>query len=155
MRGAAPSVFAVKLNYSLAHLLSQTITPEEDKAAGFCRSVLSDDFLECFGLGKFQRIVMNLPFANGGFITIPMRSSVSHRAAASSPFAPTDHAERPAPIHRGKARRHLGGAACRHFPRRRHQRSHRPSHGAELAPLCGAQGRCRFGLSPAPLFPLG
>jgi len=59
------SVFAVELNYSLAHLLSQTITPAEDRAAGFCRNVLQGDFLECFGLGKFSRIVMNPPFANG------------------------------------------------------------------------------------------
>ena len=27
--------------------------------------MLQGDFLECFGLGKFPRIVMNPPFANG------------------------------------------------------------------------------------------
>lgn len=58
-------VFAVELNHRLCDVLSQTITPAEDRAEGICKNVLQGDFLECDGLGKFERIVMNPPFANG------------------------------------------------------------------------------------------
>ena len=59
------SVFAVELNHRLCDVLSNTITPPTDRAEGICRNVLQGDFLECFGLGKFPRIVMNPPFQNG------------------------------------------------------------------------------------------
>ncbi len=58
-------VFAVEINHRLCKLLTQTVTPPEDAAQGICRNVLQGDFLECFGLGRFDRIVMNPPFADG------------------------------------------------------------------------------------------
>ncbi len=61
-------VFAVEINHRLCELLSQTVTPPEDAAQGICRNVLQSDFLECFGLGRFDRIVMNPPFADGADI---------------------------------------------------------------------------------------
>ena len=63
---AEPSarVFAVELNHRLCELLSQTINTPEDSAALICRNVLEGDFLACDGLGQFDRIVMNPPFAN-------------------------------------------------------------------------------------------
>ena len=62
-------VFAVEINIQLCELLSQTITPPEDKAAGICKNVLQGDFLEVDGLGnQWDRIVMNPPFADGADI---------------------------------------------------------------------------------------
>ena len=61
-------VFAVEVNHQLCELLSQTINRPEDAAEGICKNVLQGDFLECFGLGLFDRIVMNPPFADGADI---------------------------------------------------------------------------------------
>ncbi|WP_216846474.1 DUF3560 domain-containing protein [Granulicella sp. L56] len=62
-------VFAVEINSQLCELLSQTINPPEDKAAGICKNVLQGDFLEVDGLGnQWDRIVMNPPFADGADI---------------------------------------------------------------------------------------
>jgi predicted RNA methylase len=58
-------VFAVELNHRLCELLSKTINRPEDAAQGICKNVLQGDFLACEGLGTFERIVMNPPFANG------------------------------------------------------------------------------------------
>ena len=58
-------VFAVEINHRLCELLARKITPPEDATQGICRNVLQGDFLECYGLGKFDRIVMNPPFENG------------------------------------------------------------------------------------------
>ena len=56
------------MNHQLCELLSQTINRPEDAAEGVCKNVLQGDFLECFGLGRFDRIVMNPPFADGADI---------------------------------------------------------------------------------------
>ncbi len=56
------------MNHQLCELLSQTINRPEDAAEGICKNVLQGDFLECFGLGCFDRIVMNPPFADGADI---------------------------------------------------------------------------------------
>ena len=61
-------VFAVEVNHQLCELLSQTINQPEDAVEGICKNVLQGDFLECFGLGRFDRIVMNPPFADGADI---------------------------------------------------------------------------------------
>ena len=62
-------VFAVEINSQLCELLSQTINPPEDKAAGISKNVLQGDFLEVAGLGnQWDRIVMNPPFADGADI---------------------------------------------------------------------------------------
>ena len=61
-------VFAVEVNHQLCELLSQTINRPEDAAEGICKNVLQGDFVECFGLGRFDRIVMNPPFADGADI---------------------------------------------------------------------------------------
>lgn len=67
IRAAQPAakVFAVEINHGLCEALARKITLPEDAAQGICRNVLQGDFLECFGLGKFDRIVMNPPFADG------------------------------------------------------------------------------------------
>ncbi len=44
------------------------INTAEGMAEGISRNVLQGDFLECFGLGPFDRIVMNSPFADGADI---------------------------------------------------------------------------------------
>ena len=60
------NLFAVEINHQLCELLSQKITPPQDAAQGICKNVLQGDFLECNGnLGKFDRVLMNPPFANG------------------------------------------------------------------------------------------
>jgi len=61
-------VFAVEINHRLCELLSQHINPAPDARQGICRNVLQGDFLECDGLGTFDRIVMNPPFADGADI---------------------------------------------------------------------------------------
>ena len=58
-------VFAVEINHQLCEMLSQRINTAEGAAEGISRNVLQGDFLECFGLGRFDRIVMNPPFADG------------------------------------------------------------------------------------------
>jgi len=67
IRNAEPQakVTAVEINRKLCDLLSQAHNP---RPAGW--SILHDDFLTCNGdLGKFDRIVMNPPFADGSDIT--------------------------------------------------------------------------------------
>lgn len=55
-------LFAVEINHSLCELLSNKLTPPGEDT---CKNVLQGDFLECNGnLGKFDRVVMNPPFAN-------------------------------------------------------------------------------------------
>ena len=49
-------------------MLSQRINTPEGVAEGISRNVLQGDFLECFGLGTFDCIVMNPPFADGADI---------------------------------------------------------------------------------------
>ena len=58
-------VYAVEINHQLCEMLSQKINIPTDAAQGLCRNVLQGDFLECFGLGRFDRIVMNPPFGDG------------------------------------------------------------------------------------------
>ena len=58
-------VFAVELNHQLCEILSKTIIQRDDAAMGICKNVLQGDFLQSDGLGSFERIVMNPPFANG------------------------------------------------------------------------------------------
>ena len=58
-------VHAVELNHRLCEMLSLTINRTENAARGLCTNVVQGDFLECGGLGTFDRIVMNPPFANG------------------------------------------------------------------------------------------
>ncbi len=58
-------VFAVEINHQLCEMLSQRINTAEAAAEGISRHVLEGDFLECFRLGRFDRIVMNPPFADG------------------------------------------------------------------------------------------
>ncbi len=61
--------FIVEINSALAEALATKYAAPEDDAAGQCRNVLQGDFLECNGnLGRFARIVMNPPFANGADI---------------------------------------------------------------------------------------
>ena len=64
----AACVFAVEINHQLCEMLSQLISTPEGTAEGISRNVLKGDFLECFGLGMFDRIVMNPPFADGADI---------------------------------------------------------------------------------------
>jgi phospholipid N-methyltransferase len=54
-------VFAVEINHGLCETLSQRTSAPD----GVCRDVLQGDFLECFGLGLFDKILMNPPFENG------------------------------------------------------------------------------------------
>ena len=61
-------IFAVEINQQLYELLAQKLTPRQDAAQGICRNVLQGNFLECEGLGTFDRIVMNPPFADGADI---------------------------------------------------------------------------------------
>ena len=67
---AEPSarVYAVEINPRLCAVLSQTVNRPEDAAAGICKNFAQGDFLECHGLGTFDRIVMNPPFADGADI---------------------------------------------------------------------------------------
>lgn len=59
----AARVLAVEINHQLSELLSQRINTPEGAVEGISRNVLQGDFLECFGLGTFDRIVMNPPFS--------------------------------------------------------------------------------------------
>ncbi len=70
IKAAQPTarVFAVEINHQLCETLSQRINIAEGAAEGISRNVLQGDFLECFGLGTFDRNVMNLPFADGADI---------------------------------------------------------------------------------------
>ena len=64
----AARVFAVEINHQLCETLSERINTAEGAAEGISRNVLQGDFLECFGLGTFDRIVMNPPFVDGADI---------------------------------------------------------------------------------------
>jgi 16S rRNA A1518/A1519 N6-dimethyltransferase RsmA/KsgA/DIM1 with predicted DNA glycosylase/AP lyase activity len=87
-------VFAVEINHRLCELLSQRVNPAPDAGQGICRNVLQGDFLECDGLGTFDRIVMNPPLQMGPMLTtLPMHSACSVPAAGSVPSAPTDPAK--------------------------------------------------------------
>ena len=52
----------VEVNHRLAEMLSNKFTPPLEDT---CKNVLQGDFLECFGLGQYDRILMNPPFENG------------------------------------------------------------------------------------------
>lgn len=69
IRAAQPTaqVFAVEINHQLCEMLSKRLMPDQN-TTGVCRNVLQGDFLECDGLGQFDRIVMNPPFADGADI---------------------------------------------------------------------------------------
>lgn len=84
------SVFAVELNHRLCDVLSSTITPPEDRAEGICRNVLQGEFLECFRAWEVPAHRHKSAVFRTATIssTSPMRSVVSHRAAASSLSAP-------------------------------------------------------------------
>ena len=142
------SFFAVERKYSFAHLLSQTITLQRTARRAFagtrCRVVFwsasawasgsASSWIRRCKRRRYQAHHPRTPLSRTGRAP---RRSLRQRTTP----------KRPAPPHRGRAR-HLGRASRRHVPTRRHQRSQRAFHRAKLAPLCGAQGRCRFGLSP-------
>lgn len=59
-------VYAVELNHRLLRSTFADHSPgPEDAAQGICTNILQGDFLECEGLGTFERIVVNPPFADG------------------------------------------------------------------------------------------
>jgi protein-L-isoaspartate O-methyltransferase len=60
---------AVEINPSLCDALRHAFNPRDDAGKATGANVICDDFLECrSGMGTFDRIVMNPPFANGADI---------------------------------------------------------------------------------------